>query len=207
MELFNIRHREIPADAVNIMRPGPWGNPFDERQYGREQCIKLYEHWLFINPALVAMMRRELAHKDIVCCCWPKPCHGDVILRVVGKGEEPQPLAMNDPVLVAYLAKQPDRLGDAVHQVVKAFSQGDRPRDTLPLVEQAWNHLAPHLHRILSNRREGWPKPPTDTVQVLRGDILAWRKEWLEIQQQIAEQEPGTDIVTPFDHYLYGGKG
>jgi len=44
-------------------------------------------------------------------------------------------------------------------------------------------------------------------VQVLRGDILAWRKEWLEIQQQIAEQEPGTDIVTPFDHYLYGGKG
>jgi len=143
MELFNIRHREVPADAVNIMRPGPWGNPFDERQYGREQCIKLYEHWLFINPDLVAMMRRELAHKDIVCCCWPKPCHGDVIMRVVGKGEEPQPLAMNDPVLVAYLAKQPDRLGDAVHQGVKAFSQGDRPRDTLPLVEQAWNHLAP----------------------------------------------------------------
>ena len=44
-------------------------------------------------------------------------------------------------------------------------------------------------------------------VRVLRGDILAWRKEWMEIQEQIAEQEPGTDIVTPFDHYLYGGKG
>lgn len=99
MELFNIRHREVPADAVNIMRPGPWGNPFSDREYGREQCIKLYEHWLFLNPRYVAFMRRELRNKDLVCCCWPKPCHGNVILRVVDKGEEPQPMDVTDTPL------------------------------------------------------------------------------------------------------------
>lgn len=206
MELFNIRHREVPADAVNIMRPGPWGNPFDERTFGREGCIKLYEHWLFLNPNLVTMMRRELAHKDIVCCCWPKACHGDVILRVVGKGEEPQPMNLADATLARYLALQPDQLDNCVREMVEALNYEERPRDKLPLIQRAWDKMAPHLHRMLSNRREGWPKPPTDTVQVLRGDILAWRKEWLETQQQIAEQEPGTDIVTPFDHYLYGSK-
>lgn len=206
MELFNIRHRSVPATAVNIMRPGPWGNPFEERQWGREGCVKLYEHWLFLNPSLVTMMRRDLAHKDIVCCCWPKTCHGDVILRVVGKGEEPQPLPEGDPTLVAYLAKKPDRLLALTENMARSFTMGTKPRETLPEVKAAWDGLAPVLVRLVSNRREGWPKPPTDMVEVTRADIMAWRQEWLETQQQIAEQEPGTDQVTPFDHYLYGGR-
>lgn len=38
-------------------------------------------------------------------------------------------------------------------------------------------------------------------VPVRTSDIKAWRENWLEHNEP---EELGTDIVTPFDHYLYG---
>jgi hypothetical protein len=114
LELFNIRHGNAPSDAVNIMRPGPWGNPFPEKEFGRDGCISLYEHWLFENPGLVATMRIELANKDLVCCCWPKQCHGNVIMRIL-KGEEPQPLPDKHPLLIK-AGKQYDPVQDLMDE-------------------------------------------------------------------------------------------
>lgn len=207
MELFNIRHHNVPSDAVNIMRPGNWGNPFTEQEWGREGCIALYEHWLFLNPTFVAYMRKELRNKDLVCCCWPKQCHGDVILRVVAKGEEPQPLGEANSTLVAYLAKQKDGLA-AVMNTMQGLLNNPAPDGdggtTIGDYEALCTVLLPFLKRLTANRKEGWPKPPLETVPVLRKDIIEWREEWLETQRQIASQEEGVDIVTPFDHYLYG---
>lgn len=39
-----------------------------------------------------------------------------------------------------------------------------------------------------------------DFIPVRRADIEAWRENWLEHNEP---EEFGTDIVTPFDHYLY----
>lgn len=98
-ELFNIAHPNVPADAVSIMRPSPWGNPYPidvKRGIGRLTAIRLYEHHLATHPDLVRRMRQQLAGKDLTCCCWPLACHGDVILKVLA-GEEPAPLSEDDP--------------------------------------------------------------------------------------------------------------
>lgn len=205
MEIFNIRHGNIPTDAVNIMRPGPWGNPFSDKEWGREGCIKLFEHWLFLNPQLVARMRIELARKDLVCCCFPKACHGDVIRRVVN-GEEPMPLAEDEPVLNLYLNRQKDPLAEGVGQLAKAmdsaFSAGSRPKETLPNVQGAWDFLKPRLERMIRGRLDQWPKPPQETITVSKADLIEWRNDWL----QAYAKGDGTDEVTPFDQYLYGRK-
>lgn len=98
-ELFNQAHPNVPSDAVSIMRPGPWGNPYPidaRRGITRQTAIRLFEHHLATHPDLVRRMRQQLKGRDLVCCCWPSPCHGDVILRVLA-GDEPAPLPEEDP--------------------------------------------------------------------------------------------------------------
>lgn len=204
MEIFNIRHGNIPTDAVNIMRPGPWGNPFSDKEWGREGCIKLFEHWLFLNPQLVARMRAELARKDLVCCCFPKACHGDVIRRVVN-GEEPMPLAADDPDLLKFLGKQgPDPIKDMVERFERLDGDYENYPDDLgiPLFFAAVVNALPALRRIVAGRPECWPKPPQETITVSKADLIEWRNDWL----QAYAKGDGTDEVTPFDQYLYGRK-
>lgn len=202
-EIYNVRHANVPSAAVNIMRPGPWGNPFSDKEYGRDGCIGLYEHWLFLNPEFVERMRRELRHKDLVCCCWPKPCHGNVIARVLA-GEEPKPLAAESPTLARYLSSKKDSLADLLQEMEKLLANRleERPRLRVINYDGFARRLQPHLQRLCRNNRELWPKAPTEKIEVTREDLLAWRAEWMETNPV----EDGTDHVTPFDKYLYGSK-
>lgn len=71
----------MPDDAVVIMRPGPWGNPFSlSKGYTREQAIHLHRAWVMSQPELIACIRRELRGQHLACCCKPKACHGDFLL-------------------------------------------------------------------------------------------------------------------------------
>lgn len=67
---------------VYIGRPGLWGNPFHVDVDGtREECIQMYEDWIKTQPEL---MRQLCSLKGRVLGCWcsPKPCHGDVLIRL-----------------------------------------------------------------------------------------------------------------------------
>ena len=70
---------------VYIGRPSPWGNPFVIGRDGtREQVIQKYEQWLLTQPALLAALP-ELKGKVLGCWCSPKPCHGDVLVRLANQ--------------------------------------------------------------------------------------------------------------------------
>lgn len=63
---------------VNIMRPGPFGNPFVIGRDGdRLQVVQKHRAYLIRNPELQAKVRAELTGKKIGCVCAPLPCHGD----------------------------------------------------------------------------------------------------------------------------------
>ena len=82
-KVYNKHHKNAPADAVYIGRPGKWGNPFViGRGLSRELVVEKYREWLAARPELVDAARRELAGKDLVCYCSPRPCHGDILLEV-----------------------------------------------------------------------------------------------------------------------------
>ena len=76
------------GEGVNIMRPSLLGNPYRVSDYGRGNTIELYREWLRREWVKNGEVRRELERLVelakrgdlvLVCCCKPKPCHGDVI--------------------------------------------------------------------------------------------------------------------------------
>lgn len=85
MRVLNIHNFGVawPAGAVNIMRPGPWGNPFAGPR--RAQNIAKFEAWLRTQPELIRRAFLQLKGNDLVCACAPKPCHGDVWVKILAE--------------------------------------------------------------------------------------------------------------------------
>lgn len=87
----------LPANAINVARPGKWGNPFVVGVDGtRQECVEFYcllaANMICLTcKAEVAQQKRtmallrsldELRGKDLACWCAldGKPCHADVLL-------------------------------------------------------------------------------------------------------------------------------
>lgn len=84
--VHNKYRKTAPPGAVYIGRGGPWGNQFKIGKDGtREEVIEKYRLYLEANPVLKARVKAELRGKHVVCFCSPKPCHGDVLVRVANE--------------------------------------------------------------------------------------------------------------------------
>lgn len=58
-----------------------WGNPFKIGVDGsRLEVISKYEKWIQTQPVFNDI--HELRDKILGCHCSPKPCHGDVLLKL-----------------------------------------------------------------------------------------------------------------------------
>ena len=91
-KVYNKHHGDAPADAVYIGRPTIYGNPFShlpgakaEFKGTREEAIQAYANYLEHKPDLVALIKKNLKGKDLVCFCSPKSCHGDLLLRIANE--------------------------------------------------------------------------------------------------------------------------
>jgi len=74
--------KKEPYD-VYIGRPSKWGNPFSIGVDGtREEVITKYENWVKNNPDLMRDLP-ELKGKILGCWCYPKHCHGDVLVELI----------------------------------------------------------------------------------------------------------------------------
>lgn len=91
----------LPAEAVNVARPGRWGNPFPigkEGPLGRiapdqEGAVGFFRDMLR-DPEMRAAVGypsdaeiiAELVGKDLACWCKPgDPCHADVLLEIANR--------------------------------------------------------------------------------------------------------------------------
>lgn len=84
------KYKDIPTkNCVYIGRPSKWGNPFVIGIDGnREEVIKKYEEYVRVKTNLIALIKKELKGKDLVCYCAPAPCHGDILLKIANDGQE-----------------------------------------------------------------------------------------------------------------------
>ena len=86
-------------DAVNVSRPGPWGNPFIVNVHGsRSRCAELYGYLITGHICLSTKNAKEqvMKHEYIVhhidelkgknLACWCRmdglPCHADYLLEL-----------------------------------------------------------------------------------------------------------------------------
>lgn len=79
---------------VRIDRRTPWGNPFSHlfgvaakyKVETREEAINEFARWAESSDDFAAVWIREhvgeLYGKRLGCWCAPKPCHGDILLRM-----------------------------------------------------------------------------------------------------------------------------
>ncbi len=76
-------------NCINVMRGSHWGNPFvmmdtsdpDERAYVCAMFIK-YANWrLTVEPKWLNPLRG----KKLMCCCVPKQCHAQTLLRMANE--------------------------------------------------------------------------------------------------------------------------
>ena len=82
-KVYNRHHAGVPDDAVSIERGTDWGNPFRIGPGAtRQTVLQQYREWVQSDPGLIRQIRTELTGKDLVCCCKPRACHGDVLLEL-----------------------------------------------------------------------------------------------------------------------------
>jgi hypothetical protein len=73
---------------VYIGRPGPWGNPFVIGKDGtRDEVIQKYKEWI-VTQELLMQEVHTLKGKVLSCWCWPKKCHGDVLIELAEKSQK-----------------------------------------------------------------------------------------------------------------------
>ena len=62
-----------------------WANPFVVGKDGkRGECIELYRQWIMTQPQLLEALP-ELEGKILGCWCYPRECHGNVLLDLLDK--------------------------------------------------------------------------------------------------------------------------
>jgi len=59
-----------------------WYNPFKWKKHGRAKAVKLYRAYIQGKPELLARLP-ELRGKVLGCWCYPKPCHGAVLIKLL----------------------------------------------------------------------------------------------------------------------------
>ena len=85
--VYNKHHKDAPADAVYVGRPSVWGNPFSiTESQTRDEAVELYKRWIYAGDGrqdwLRTRIQRELKGKDLVCWCFPKRCHAEILLEI-----------------------------------------------------------------------------------------------------------------------------
>lgn len=81
---YVVHCKKAPYD-IYAGRPGPWGNPFTVKEFGRDEAIAMYRAWLMESlegQRVVMLARKELRGKILGCWCAPNPCHAEVLAEI-----------------------------------------------------------------------------------------------------------------------------
>lgn len=69
---------------VYIGRPSKWANPYQVGRDGDHTTVLLkYKFFLLCNKQLIESAKKELKGKILGCHCYPYPCHGDILARLI----------------------------------------------------------------------------------------------------------------------------
>jgi hypothetical protein len=73
---------------VYIGTPSKWENPFEIGRDGkRSEVLQKYKNYILNNKDLLADLD-ELRGKTLGCWCSPKPCHGDILIKLISQLDE-----------------------------------------------------------------------------------------------------------------------
>lgn len=101
--ITTVRNLRDTKEGVYIGRGSYYGNPFSHLENtkfltvkvgSREEAVQAYEDWLNgvayseVEPErqkIILSRIEELKNQTLLCFCYPKSCHGDVLIRFLDK--------------------------------------------------------------------------------------------------------------------------
>jgi len=83
--VLNLRYlRQIPPNSMRVDRSTKYGNPYRIGHDGdRRECIAKFKKYIPTRPDLVAIAKKELRGKDLLCWCVPEDCHAWIWVDIV----------------------------------------------------------------------------------------------------------------------------
>lgn len=84
--LYNLHKKfdTVPSSAVYIGRPSVWGNPFTMKfESERDKVVDKFQEYANNKLKQEPDWLLPLVGRDLACYCYPKRCHGDVLLQSV----------------------------------------------------------------------------------------------------------------------------
>ena len=81
-ETMRVVHCKRESYTHYIGRPSIFGNPYSVEVHGREWAIAQFETYIRDNGPLLDAIYALPEDAVLGCWCFPKPCHGDVIMRI-----------------------------------------------------------------------------------------------------------------------------
>lgn len=84
LNMYHLPNRVVPANALYVGRPSPWGNPYKAPTSGdREMAVYMFRRYAEAVVAETPDWLEPLRGKDLVCWCAPKACHADVLEELI----------------------------------------------------------------------------------------------------------------------------
>ena len=90
---MKVVHCKKNSYDVYIGRPSKWGNPFSHKDgtiakfkvTTRAEAITKYRDWILTSEEAACLREsfNELENKILGCWCYPKKCHGNVLVDIL----------------------------------------------------------------------------------------------------------------------------
>ena len=94
MRVFNLKTQKFDSEkGIYIGRQNihygfecsKWSNPFIlKKESDRDIVLKQYENYVLNNTSLYESLP-ELCGKDLYCYCYPKKCHGNILIELLNE--------------------------------------------------------------------------------------------------------------------------
>lgn len=86
-EKTTVVNRHFASYDIYIGRGTLWGNPFIRGVHGNlPEILERYEEWIRNEVAEGRVDLEPLRGQVLGCSCKPKPCHGDILVKLIDEG-------------------------------------------------------------------------------------------------------------------------
>jgi Domain of unknown function (DUF4326) len=78
-----------------LYRRSPWFNPAKHRKTDHDRAVQQYRGYILKQPGLLERLP-ELRGKVLGCWCYPRPCHGNILIELCYKQRRHPRMHAND---------------------------------------------------------------------------------------------------------------
>ena len=203
---------------VYIGRPSKWGNPFKVGVHGtQEECVNLFKKWIHMpqQKHLRIDAKNELKEKILGCWCYPKKCHGEVLIDMANKKDKPMFKVSYSKVdtfrmckkkfYYSYVEKlerkfkaRPLKLGSLIHDMLDIHSRGGSKKQIWDVYRKAKKEHG----KLFKEERELYGDLPGDLKRIMKGYFEYWADDTFKIvKSEELIEVPLTDDILLIMYY------